>query len=123
MNNETMLYRQVHPTMIEKGKVTSQVFRPTPKDKKQLSAYDGDQITAENSWQHFTNTLSFVSVGVVGVTVEECQHHHLVIIPDPKTFREHVLIDFTSHDTENQIKKTSKLLRSVADNRGWLYKI
>lgn len=118
-----MLYRQVHPTMIEKGKVTSQVFRPTPKDKKQLSAYDGDQITAENSWQHFTNTLSFVSVGVVGVTVEECQHHHLVIIPDPKTFREHVLIDFTSHDTENQIKKTSKLLRSVADNRGWLYKI
>ena len=123
MNNETMLYRQVHPIWIQQGQVTSQVFRPTPKDKKQLSTYDGDQITAENAWQHFTNTLSCLSLGVVGVTVEECQHHNLDTIPDPKTFREHVLIDFTSHDTENQIKKISKLLRLVAYNRGWLYKI
>ncbi|NTU49720.1 MAG: hypothetical protein HGA87_02290 [Desulfobulbaceae bacterium] len=121
MNNETLLYRQVNPTWIQQGKITSQVFRPTPKDKKKLSAYDGEQITAENSWRHFTNELSNSSVGVMGVTVDECQQQQLNTISDAKTFPEHVLIDFASHVTKSEIVKTSKTLRSFADSRGWLY--
>jgi hypothetical protein len=121
MNNETLLFRQVNPTWVQQGKITSQVFRPTPKDKKQLSAYDGDQITAENSWMHFTNELCNSSVGVMGLTVGECQQQQLNTIPDAKTYPEHVLIDFTTHDTEKKIKTISKQLRSFADSRGWLY--
>ena len=52
MNNETLLLRQIHPSFIQAGHITSQAFRPTPKDQNKLSVYDGDQISAEDAWQH-----------------------------------------------------------------------
>ena len=42
MTDETLLLRQVHPSFLQDGVVSSQVFRPTPKDECKLSAYDGD---------------------------------------------------------------------------------
>ncbi len=53
MTEKTLLLRQIHPLFIQEGRVTSQAFRPTPKDQKKLSVYDGDLITAERSWVHF----------------------------------------------------------------------
>jgi hypothetical protein len=44
MTEATLLLRQVHPSFIQHGRVTSQVFRPTLKDKRLLSVYDGDLI-------------------------------------------------------------------------------
>lgn len=57
MNNDTSLLRQIHSTFIISGgvSVTSQAFRPSPKDEKKLSVYDGDQFSAEESWNHYTN--------------------------------------------------------------------
>lgn len=120
MNSDTLLHRQVHPSWVQLGRVTSQAFRPTPKDEKRLSVYDGDQITPQAAWDHFTNNLSYTSAGVLSVTVRECDIQHLPVIPDPDHFPEHVLIDFSGF-AENKIKQKSKHLRASAELRGWQY--
>lgn len=120
MNANTLLYRQVHPSWIQNGRITSQAFRPTPKDEKRLSVYDGDQITAEAAWQHYTNGLGHTSAGVLAVTVEECDNLELPVVPDPATFQEHTLIDFSAF-SRSQIETKAKILRANADLRGWQY--
>ena len=40
MNSKTILLRQIHPIWIQQGRVTSQAFRPTPKDENKLSVFD-----------------------------------------------------------------------------------
>jgi hypothetical protein len=120
MKPDTLLLRQVNPSWIQQGRVTSQVFQPTPKDRKKLSVYDGDQITPENSWKHFTERLGFVSVGVMAVTVSECAKENLLVKSDPALFPEHAVIDFTGL-TENQIKQKAKRLKAAAETRSWLY--
>jgi hypothetical protein len=105
---------------VQQGHVTSQVFRPTPKDEKKLSVYDGDQITAENAWIHFTEKLRYKSIGVLAISVGELKAHSLPSKPDPAPFPEHVVIDFTGV-VENQIIKKAKYIRGLAVSRGWLY--
>jgi hypothetical protein len=121
MTDNTVLLRQVNPGFVQNGEVTSQVFRPTPKDESQLSTYDGDQITAEAAWIDFTDK-GHASVGVQGVTVAECKAQALGVKPDPAAFAEHVLIDF-SGCTKGEIEKKSKILKNKAADRGWLCRI
>ena len=118
MTDNTLLHRQVNPSWIQQGRVTSQAFRPTPKDQKKLSAYDGDRITAAKAWEHFTSVLALPSVGVMAVTVAECKSVALTAEPDEATFPEHALIDFTPH-TESKIIGKSKILKAHAETRGW----
>lgn len=121
MNDETLLYRQIHPGWIQQNRVTSQAFRPTPKDAQQLSVYDGDLITAEASWDHYTNIQGLVSDGVMAVAVAECRTHGLPVKSDPETFREHALIDFREF-TRKQMATKAKLLSATANTRGWQYR-
>ena len=121
MSPETVILRQVHPKFIQNGVVTSQAFRPTPKDKGKLSAYDGDQIGAESAWQHYANELGYDSHGVMGVLLALCASLDLSVNPDPSPFPEHVLIDFTAFE-RRQIEKKSKKLKAMALKRGWKYK-
>ena len=86
-----------------------------------ISVYDGDQITAEASWNHFTYQLNNRSVGVVGVAVQECQAHGIPVVPDPGDFAEHVLIDFRGF-SRGRMKDESKRLVAYANNRGWLFR-
>ncbi|QDU36305.1 hypothetical protein Mal4_05900 [Maioricimonas rarisocia] len=120
MDNSTLLYRQVHPDWIQQGRVSSQVFRPTPKDEHKLSVYDGNQIDAQDAWSHYTETLGHRSAGVLAVTVQECRGQELVVSPDPEPFPEHALIDFSGH-SQSRIRKKAKALRSLADERGWQF--
>lgn len=122
MNTSTLLHRQVHPSWVQQGRVTSQAFRPTPKDEKRLSVYDGDQIAAEAAWTHYTNTLGYASVGVLSVTVGECERPGLTVVADPEPFPEHVLINFDEF-AENHIRQIAKDLRMAAASRGWQYRV
>ncbi len=117
MTKETLLHRQVNPNWIQNGEPSSQVFAPTPK----LSVYDGDQISAEESWKHFTNVLGLSSKGTLAVTVLECDEESLSAMSDPQTFKEHVLVDF-SDNSQAQIKNKAKKLKKKALDRGWQYK-
>src|SRR3990172_10319534 len=101
MTPDTLLLRQVNPSWIQQGHISSQVFRPTSKDNKKLSVYDGDQISPEKSWEHYTKTLGYASAGVVAVSLTQCNGHGLRVRSDPHPFPEHVIIDFIGL-SENQ---------------------
>ena len=121
MKKDTLLLRQIHPSFVQGGRVTSQAFRPTPKDEKRLSVYDNDMISPENAFRHYTEQLKYKSDGVMAVSFTECQELELPVEPDPEIFPEHVLIDFSSY-SENQIKSKAKLLKVKAESREWLYR-
>jgi hypothetical protein len=116
MTEKTLLLRQIHPLFVQQERVTSQAFRPTPKDQKKLSVYDGDLITAERSWLHFRDR-GLQSVGVLAVTVEECMKEELVARSSPEHFLEHAEIDFLEF-TPRECEKKGKRLRSAAEVRG-----
>jgi hypothetical protein len=120
MTGATLLLRQVHPSFVQDGRVTSQAFRPTPKVQSLLSVYDGDLITTENSWRHFTSQDNCTSAGVLAATFDECTAEGLTVRPDPEPFPEHAVIDFTGCSA-NQIEKKSKKLKAKAESRGWQY--
>ena len=122
MNQRTLLLRQVSPSWLIDGRITSQVFRPTRKDDGLLSTYDGDRITPRDAWKHYTATLNYQSVGVVAVTVAECQLKSLPVRGDPKVnFLEHVVIDFRSVTTSKEMERLSKDLKMFAMSRDWLF--
>lgn len=120
MNEQTLLLRQIHPSFLQAGRITSQAFRPTPKDESKLSVYDGDQITAEAAWQHFTASPNCSSAGVMAVTQGQCVALALGVIADGEPFSEHVSIDYSGF-AKNEIEKKAKVLKGHAQARGWLY--
>ena len=119
MNSDTLLLRQIHSQWLQNGRVTSQAFRPTPKDEKMLSVYDGDMISPPNAWQHFTEA-GYASVGVMAVTVGECGELNLSVRSVPEPFPEHAVIDYAELGT-SAIDKTAKLLKAKAVLRGWQF--
>lgn len=127
MNADTRLYRQVNPNFIQRDphtgqeRFTSQAFYPSEQDRK-LSVYDGDRITAESSWLHFTNAAGLKSGGVAAVAVSDCSELELPVIPDGIPYPEHVSIDFTAVRSRNRIATKAKLLRAAADKYGWQFR-
>ena len=120
MSPETLLLRQVHPSFIQKGRVSSQAFRPTPKDHALLSVYDGEQIEPAAAHQHYTDHQGLPSAGVMGVAVGECEALELSARPDPEPFPEHAVIDF-SRFSRKATESKAKQLRARAEQRDWLY--
>ncbi len=84
-----------------------------------LSVYDGDQMTPEEAFEHFTSVLQQQSVGELAVTVSECESLDLKVESDPAPFPEHAIIDFTGLGRKD-VESKGKKLKSIADARGWL---
>lgn len=122
MTPDTLLLRQIHPSFIQDGRITSQAFRPTPKDEFLLSVDDGDRISAEASWQRFTANPACKSVGVQAVSKAECTAQELTVIEDGIPHPELCSVDFTAFD-KTAIEKKSKLLRAQAEKHGWLFRL
>ena len=122
MTDTTMLLRQIHPNFLVADQASSQAFRPTSKDDGKLSVYDGDKITPEKAWSHYTSTLGLASVGVVGLLVEECTNANVSAKADPASFPEHCVIDFAQLTTSKEVENAAKLLKRAANARGWLHR-
>ena len=121
MNSNTLLLRQIHPSWFKDGRATSQAFYPTPKDNGFLSVHDGDQITAEAAWNRYTIELE--SVGVLGVTLAECELQQVRVIPDSQPDSpEHALLDFTGFGSSKTKRVARQLVRN-ANDRGWLFRV
>lgn len=120
MTPQTLLLRQINPSFIQAGRVTSQAFRPTPKDESLLSVYDGDKIQAQAAWQHFTTTPGCRSVGVMAVSNDECASENLPLIADGVPFPEHASIDYSAF-SKSEVEKKAKVLTKKAHERGWLF--
>lgn len=121
MTPDTLLLRQIHPSFVQDGRVTSQAFRPTPKDELLLSVDDADRVTAEASWQRFIANPACKSTGVQAVSLAECTAQELPVIEDGEPHPEHCSIDYTAFD-KKAIEKKSKLLRAQAETRDWLFR-
>ena len=123
MNPETILLRQAHPTFMPDDVLTSQVFFPFPKDEGLLSAYDADQITASDSYDHYTTVLKNESHSVWGVTCQEAAAETVPGSPDPSPENPaHAKIDFTAHlGNQKQCRKIAKQLKALAAARGCLF--
>ena len=126
MEENTLLHRQIHPSFIQKSEVSSQAFEatssaftPTPKDNKMLSVYNGDKFTAKQAFEHFVANYS--SVGVLSVTFQEVKTVGLSALEDNIPFDGHAYIDYSTCETNGQIKSKAKLLKKKALDRGWMY--
>jgi hypothetical protein len=95
VNSKTLLLRHLHPSFINHGRVTTQVFRPTLKDQLKLLVYDGDMISPDDAFGHYTQKLQLWTYDVLVVMHEECADHQLQVNPDSETFAGLVLIDFS----------------------------
>jgi len=123
MNDQTLLLCQVHPQFFHDGVLSSQAFFPFPKDDGKLSVYDGDQITAEDSFQHYTKTQGFKSVGVWAVKGNEVVSVELAYRPDPVDGNPaHAVVDFCAH-AKKEYRKLAKRLREMAIKRRKLYPV
>jgi hypothetical protein len=120
-DDEQTLHRQVHPSWVQDGRITSQAFSPTPKDAGLLSVYDGKQIAAEPSFIHYTTVQKLAAVGTVSVTVGETAAVGMPWRLDPEPFPEHAVIDFTGLPTAGKIKAKAQALAERARQRGWTY--
>lgn len=120
MTPDTLLLRQIHPSFVQDGRVTSQAFRPTPKDEFHLSVDNGDRLTAETAWRRFTADPACTSAGVQAVSQSECAAQALPVIEDGRPHPEHCSIDFSAFE-KKAIEKRAKLLRASAATRGWLF--
>ncbi len=120
MKLETRLLRQINPGFMQGTRVTSQAFRPTPKDEHLLSVDDGDQIEPEESYKRFVLRPDCRSRGVMAVTYGECQALSLEVIPDGAPYPEHVSINFSGY-SNSQVEKHGKKLAHHARLRGWFY--
>jgi hypothetical protein len=118
MNAQTPLLRQIHPSFLKGNQASTQAFRPTPKDNDRLSFDDGNQISAQAAWSRYTNERGLQSVGILAVTVQDCEGENLEVDPDGIPDPEHISVNFAGK-TNGQRKTISKHLRDFAMARGW----
>ncbi len=120
MSPATLLLRQIHPTFVQAGRVSSQAFRPTPKDERRLSVDNGDRIQPNAAWARFVSNPICLSAGVMAVSLAECDAQSLTVIEDGNPYPEHCSIDFSAFE-KREIERKAKQLSCQARERGWLF--
>jgi hypothetical protein len=123
---DELLLRQVHPSFIQDGRVTSQAFRPTPKDQKKLSVNRNSLISAQVIFEVHTKKKKLSSAGVWGVSVQEAKETPGLSLKEdpiegPIEDLSHCLIDFSNIDSEGRIKTIASKLADKARSRGCLF--
>ena len=122
VNQETLLLRQAHPNFVKDDLVTSQAFVPFPKDDGLLSVHDGDQISARDAYDLYTQRLGLASHSVWAVSVGESDRENVLGRPDPLPGNPaHAAIDFSGLP-ERAWRKVAKRLKAKALNRGCQYR-
>ncbi len=97
----------------------SLAFKPMPKDKSCLSVDHEALVSAQDSLANFL-ARGFDSVGVQGLSEEECRRLDLPFEADPIPENPaHFLLDFSGL-TNNQVTIRAKRLLALAADRGWM---
>lgn len=128
LNDDTeLLFRQVNPAFVREGRVGSQAFRPTPKDKRLLSVARGALTTAEAAFQLHTGCRALASAGSWAVTVGECSALGLPARSDPISEEpcpdpSHAVIDFDGL-TNSKVEAHGARLARCANDRGRLHPV
>lgn len=131
-NAEDLLLRQVHPSWLPNGVLTSAAFKPTAKDDKLLSTLHGS-VGAEEAHRRWVEQPERTSAGTWGVKVGEIdgntftraadqQQVSLSALDDAEQRDEpdHVSIDFRDLSKE-QRGQAARKLKDHAIARGCLH--
>lgn len=119
-DEEHLLHRQVNPDWVQDGEFSSQALKPTPKDQGKLSVYDGAQISAADSFTHYTSVQKLKAAGVVSVSTIDVDAAGLRWAIDGIPFPQHGHIDFSGL-SGSQVKAKAAQLKAKALSRGWTY--
>lgn len=120
-NLQEPLYRQVPPPWVDDNQPTSQAFRPTKKDKGELSVALGSLTTPQGAYVHHTVALKLQSAGTWALTVGEARQASLQSFAQPLADSPaHGFIDFKGL-SRKEAERRSKLLVSKARARGRLH--
>jgi hypothetical protein len=103
------------------GKVHQPNIFANPKRRRLAIRYDGHQMDAQQSYVHYTTSLSLKSVGVVSVDSGQVSEVDLTWRPDPTPFPEHAVIDFSSLVSPSRMKAKASALAEKARIRGWTH--
>jgi len=121
-----VLFRQIHPDLMQDGAPASSGFRPKDSDQNKLSVDRSAITTAEASHTLYTGN-GFASVAVYGVTVGEfdecgipCESDALVGSENLAANPAHALASFESFGVSKQ-KTLAKRIKKYAITRGVLH--
>lgn len=121
------LWRQVNPGWVHDGRVSSQLFRPTPKDTGEVSVTRSSLVTPQAAHQHHTGTLGYASVGVFCVEVSEVNETGLRAVDDAHVDDgetrppAHAYVDYKLIDSKKLQQRRASILRDKAEKHGWQY--
>ena len=116
-----LLLRQVPSAWVQGDRVTSQSFKPFPKDNNRVSVYRDDLMSAEEAWRHYTEELRLNSVGIVAVSTDECRDENLTVDLDGVPYPAHASIVFPADLPKKRIERIAGCLAAKARARGWQY--
>ena|SRR5436853_5501535 len=120
VDNE-LLHRNAHPTFVDNGRPSSQVFCLTEDDRGQLSTQQNSKASAEVAYQRYT-ARGLQSCGIWSVAILECKSLDLSAYDDPVIDDDsHAVIDLTAFNN-SQARKRTKTLAANARSRGCQYK-
>ena len=124
-DSQEQLFRQVHPSFLREERPSSQAFKPTPKDEKQLSVARGALTDSVQAYDLHVKAKELKSAGTWAVTVGEAQAEGLSSISAPLTEPvadlAHALIDFRVCKSKGDIERKASRLADKARARGRLH--
>jgi len=122
-DQKELLFRQVHPDLLDGGIPASSIFKPKKSDHDKLSVDRASLTTAANAFDLYTSN-GLKSVAVYALAVEEFEAEKIACFEDPvpgsdfaKANPAHAIADFTPHNS-SQRDKIARRLRQKAVDRG-----
>ncbi|MBR2174478.1 hypothetical protein [Sphingopyxis sp.] len=121
-----VMFRQIHPDLLQDGEPASSGFRPKESDKDKLSVDRGALTTPVDAHTLFTSN-GYQSIAVYGVSVGEFDDCGIPCEPDPLAAEDgkaanpaHALASFSDIGTSKQ-KTLAKKIKKAAVARGILH--
>ncbi|MGH9918540.1 MAG: hypothetical protein ACRD6W_06710 [Nitrososphaerales archaeon] len=127
---DELLYRQIHPSWIDRGQLTPMAFFPGDGDDGRLSIALSSRTTPEAAFTTHTVTFRLKSAGTVGILVGEVEDPSVTAAASGYELRAyghpiegdpaHGYIDFGELGDKRR-RAVARLLMRKARDRGWRY--
>lgn len=121
-SSEELLMRQVHPNMMQEGRLSSRAFTPTDNDNGQLSADREQLVSPKEAYEKYLTAKNLkVAGGTWGVSIAEFYALDLTSYSDElKDNPAHALVNFAAHSADKH-RGLGKLAYKKANERGRLF--
>lgn len=109
-----LLMRLVNPDWDQNGVLSSQAFRPMNDRDLTVSFYNGDMISPEDAYNHFTGELGNKAIYVVGVPTKVILELGLKVDFNGVPYPSHVNVDFSGIEGKKNRIRIAKQIKEHA---------